>query len=116
MIVIPSAAPWVHRLLLNIMFPAVPSQARIRQSSRSGSAGGCCRQPRIRRRDHRQTWSLLDLETMRLMVAFCATAPAHSTSKMASISSPLGPGSRPGLELPDGIITVGAFIGSPNWD
>ena len=43
------------------------------------------------------------------MFAFLATAPDHSTSRMASISSPLG--FSPGSVLPGGMVTTGVLRG-----
>ncbi len=52
----------------------------------------------------------VDSETTNLIVAFFATAPDHSTSKSASVSSFLDvmPGSGP-LRM-----TCGSFAGNPN--
>ena len=61
----------------------------------------------------RSTPSVLpvDLEITNLMLAFRATAPAHSTSRSASPSSPAprSPGSMP-LTM-----NCGVLAGRPNW-
>src|ERR1039457_6946574 len=55
--------------------------------------------------------AFVDAQVTRLMFAFLATAPDHSTSKMASTSSLFRFGA---LQLAMvGIVTVGAFAGRP---
>src|SRR5277367_1897525 len=96
--VMPSAAAWLH-ILLYMAFPEVPrsSSQSPKLSLRIGarpvlefvfvelgkSMTYCAaRSP--------PKWPAVDFEVTRSIVAFLATAPDHSTSRMASTSSLLG--------------------------